>query len=218
MSNSSVQFTENVRELQQLKNQISRSISEMERLQGEERARKIRDIEDNLSNLNVLIQTIKDDMPMMEQTDRSKMAKILQDYQVDAQKLEARFKDARNRGELMGSSNIVLEGGSNAERQELINQRSKIEDGNQKLYQFNNMAGEIEEIGHGTLASLNEQKEKELDLGRKLNDLSVDMTIGERTADRMLCRQKRRTAILWIVIVLVVMVFLAVFLYFVFRP
>ena len=208
-----VQYQESIRDLQQLKNQISRGVGELDRLQGEERSKKIRDIEENLSNLNQLIQSIRDEFPMMEQTERSKMTRILQDYQVETQKLEDRFRDAKNRGELMGSSKVILEGGSNSERQQLLNQREAIKEGNSKLYAFNDMGNDVLGIGHGTLAELDEQKEKELGIENKLDDLSTNATIAERTADRMLCRQKRRTAILWIVIVLVFIIFLAVLLF-----
>lgn len=205
-------------ELQQLKNLLSRNISELERLQGEERSRKIRQIEENFNTLNDTISDIKSNLYIMEQNDRNKMNKALEDSREQIRNLENRFRDAKNRGELIGSSTVNLEGGVNAARQGLINNREKIQQGNEGLRNFNDMGNEILDAGHGILNDLNDQKEKELQIDRKLDDLDTNTTIGSRTVERMLCRNKKRTAILWIVIVLVVIIFLSVFLYFVFRP
>lgn len=205
-------------ELQQLKNLLSRNISELERLQGEERSRKIRQIEENFNTLNDTISDIKSNLYMMEQNDRNKMNKALEDSREQIRNLENRFRDAKNRGELIGSSTVNLEGGVNAARQGLINNREKIQQGNEALRNFNDMGHEVLDAGHGILNDLNDQKEKELQIDRKLDDLDTHTAIGSRTVERMLCRNKKRTAILWIVIVLVVIIFLSVFLYFVFRP
>lgn len=163
----------------------------MDGLQGEDRSKKIREIEENLSELNQLIQSIKDDFPLMEITERIQMSRILQDYQVDTQKLEDHFRDAKNRGEFMGMSQIVLEDGSNSVKQ----------------LPFNKLGNELIELGNEILADLYEQTEK-------LRDLSPDGSKDdERTADKMFYSKKGRTAIIWIVIVLVFIIFLAVLLF-----
>ena len=214
------QYQERIRDLQQLKNQTSRWVNELDRLQGDERSKKIREIEENLSNLNQLIQSIKDEFPIKEETERSKIATILQDYQVDTQTLEDRFRVSKNRGEFMGSFKIDLEDESNSEKQQLLNQREGIKEGETKLQSFNEFADEIMNIGKETLDNLENQKEKILENEDKIMNLGPDdVTMFEigRNTDRKLCCQKRRTAILYMVIVIVIIIFLAVFFYIIFR-
>ena len=215
---TTLSYKESDNELKTTINQLSRDISGLERLQGEERSKMIRQIEENFKALNDSIKYIDSNLYIMEQNERSKMMNSLNDAKVQITKLENQFNNAKQRGELFGTSSVVLEGGSKSERQRLLNNREVIEAGNQGLIAFNETANGIQNTGQGTLNDLNDQKEKQLHIDENLNHLGVDMTIGERTIDRMLCRQKRRTAILWIVIVLVVIIFLSVFLYFVFRP
>lgn len=214
----SIQYQESTRNLQQFKNQISRGINEIERLQGEERSKKIRETEDNLSKFKELIQSINNELDMMDPVEKNKMSKNLQDYQADAQKFEDQFKSAINRGELIGSPKNNFYGGSNSDRQHLLDNRNAIDEGNQNLYRLNDMGNEIIGIGHDINNELHQQGEKENDINRKLIETSIHASIADKMVDRMAYRQKKKVLILWIVIILVIIIFLSVFLYYVFRP
>ncbi|OHT06702.1 Vesicle transport v-SNARE protein [Tritrichomonas foetus] len=205
------------RDLQRITSQIAQGIAQVGNLQGTQRQEKVRQIESDFNTIDEIISSINEEKIMWESSDTLRINRILQDKDLEIRRLRDRFQESLNRENLFAGA-MHLDGGSAAQRNTLTGQRQEIEKGNGMVDSFNQNVNDIKEVGTGILTEMSSQKYKEDMIGGRLDELGTEISIGEKVTDRMLCRQKRRTAIIWILVVIVVIVFLSVFLYFVFRP
>ena len=212
------EYAEYSRELEQLKRSLYTNISQVPNLTGTQRQEKCKQIESDFTSINDLIKEINQIKVMWDSSESSKMSRTLQDLDFELSRLENQYRDAQNRESLFAGSTRTLDGGGGSQRANLTNHRQEIQKGSQMVQTFNQDVSNIQEVGTGILVNLADQKEKMGVIDNRLDDLGSEITIGEKMTDRMLCRQKRRTALIWIAIVIVVIIFLSVFLYFVFRP
>ena len=213
-------FREAIEEIEHSKAQLITNIGQLNNLAGEERQRKVREIERGFTELQELISNTKNDMIMFSPQEKGKAERSLRETEGEIVRMRDNFNNSLNRESLLAGSSRGpnLEGGSSSQRQQLRNQRGIIQQTNNTLDDSVQVGNATKEIGYGILGDLNRQKAKEEEIDSKLYDLNTDIATGERTTDRMLCRQKRQTALIWIAVVVVIIVFLSVFLYFVFRP
>ncbi|OHT07176.1 Vesicle transport v-SNARE protein [Tritrichomonas foetus] len=210
-------FIDYSKELQHIKDRIINNISQVSKTNGRTRQEKCRSIENDFSSIHELIDTINEEKIMWDSSDSTKMNRILHDTDNELKRLENRYKEEQNRESLLGGVRD-LEGGSQAQRDSLSDQKQAIDEGGEMIQSMNQNVSDIRDIGTGILTEMSTQRGKVELIDTKLDDLGSEIVIGEQVTEKMLCRQKRRTVLIWICIVIIIIVFLSVFLYFVFKP
>jgi len=201
----------------QIKSEITRQITEIESLirgmnsiKSNEKEASVKRIDSMINELRSVIDESKSEMLMWETPQSNEASKFFDNSKIDIQRLESQFVEMKKRSVLMGNT---LE--RSIQTSALGENKALLEEGNKLLSELGNSVGSAKETGNEILANLSDQKSKLLNIDSELTKLDTNVETGEQIIDLMLCRDRKRTLCLWIMITVLALCTL-LFLYFLF--
>jgi hypothetical protein len=204
-------------EYNRLRNSISPKIDTLDSLSADKQGQACTEIDNGIREMRSILDQTRQGRVMWEGSEVEESKRFITQSEAEIQRLQTRFSEQRDRGNLFSRPAGALEGGSRSQRDELLAQRQGIEKSGEYVQSIRQMAHDTERSGHGILEELGNQKTTEIGLSGKMDDLSDGVAVGAKALSRIEARERMKTIIIWIVVGLAI-VGLGVFLYFVFRP
>jgi len=161
---------------------------------------KMQEIEKQFGNLETMIVDFENNMVMLDTNEQMDARKHLQTFRIEKAKLETRYSEGKNRATLLGKAGMNVDGSSNTQRNSLVDQRGLIDEGNSLTLELALGASQAKDAGVGIISELSKQRDKTDEIEDKLGVLETDVTTGEGLVDVMLCRQKRRSIFMGIIL------------------
>jgi t-SNARE complex subunit (syntaxin) len=193
-------------------------ISTLSNIASDKRTSLVAEIENLFRELTEQLDSINKQRIMWDSSENAQATRFIQEMNATARQLGDQFSHERGRSELFAGAitKSNLAGGSTSQRESLVTQRQTIDKGSELLQSVGQGLSDITGAGQSVLMELGRQREKENQIGGRLEDLDSEVTDGNRTIGRMAWREKKKTIAIWVVVILVI-IGLGVFLYFVFK-
>jgi hypothetical protein len=183
---------------------------------SERRPDYFREIDSLFSRTHEQIQSISDQLVMWDSTEQAQARRLIAEANADLASLTETYNRAKARAELLPGPRPDVSGGSASQRAGLLDQRQDIAKGTAMLGSVVEGLESIRDAGQGVREELAIQAQKERGIEGRLDVIDTETGIGNSIIGRMWRRERTKTVAIWI-LVIVVIIGLAVFLYFVFK-
>jgi hypothetical protein len=209
------EFLQFKQEYNRVRDSLGLKIDALSSLSSDKQALQSREIDNLLKELESTVDQIRQSRIMWEGSDLQESAKFLTQSDEEVRRLKSRYQTECSRASLFAGS-TTLEGGSRSQREGLLDQRREIDVSSQYVASIRQSAFDTDGTAQSILGNLGTQKEVEIGLSGKMDDLSGEVTTGDKIMSRIEYRERMKTIVIWIVVGLAI-IGLGVFLYFVFK-
>ena len=181
---------------------------------------KMKKIEDRFNDLNNSLTEMEEQIMMFDSSEKNEAKKFISQTKNEIQKLESQYKDVKTKGSqrdaLFGNAPLRSDGTSAGQLNSLIDQNQLIDEGNNLTTELARGAAAGKEAGMGILAELGKQRSTIDHIDDELDALDTDVEAGDRMITKMICRNKKRS-IFMIVVIIILLIAIGVFCYFIFK-